>query len=221
MVYKILEYISIFLALLVVLPLHEFAHGFAAVKCGDYTPKLYKRYTLNPLAHFDILGLCFFVFAGFGWAKPMPVNPNNFKNYKWGCFFVSIAGVVANYILAFVVYPLLLVTLLYVPAFGYFTHVLVRTLSYIFSLSLVFFIFNLIPVYPLDGFRIVDVFSKKRSWLYNFLRYQGIYVLYFLMLLSFVADISGFWQLNILGIAINFLADYISYPITLFWGLIF
>ncbi len=221
MVERILEYISIFLALLLVLPLHEFAHGFAAVKCGDNTPKLYNRYTLNPLAHFDLLGLGFFVIAGFGWAKPMPVNPYNFRNYNRGCFFVSIAGVVANYILAFIAYPLLILVLLYVPQFGYFTQVLGQTLYYIFNLSIVFFVFNLIPVYPLDGFRVVDVFCKKRGGFYNFLRYQGIYVLYFLMLLSFVSDVSGIWQLDILGIAISYLTNFISYPITLFWGLIF
>ena len=101
---RILNYLSIFLALIVVLPVHEFAHAFVAVKCGDYTPKSYKRLTLNPLAHFDPVGLACFVFAGFGWAKPVPVNPYNFKNYKWGSFFVAIAGVVANYILAFLIY---------------------------------------------------------------------------------------------------------------------
>lgn len=218
---RIISYIAMFLALMLVLPIHEFAHGFAAVKSGDMTPKLYNRYTLNPLAHVDPLGLVCFVFAGFGWAKPVPVNPNNFKDYKKGCFYTSIAGVSANYILAFLAYPLYMMVALYVPEFGLFTKTLGLTLLYVFRLSLVFFVFNLIPIYPLDGFRVIDVFSKKRSSLYWFLRYKGIYVLYGLFILSVVADFSGLYFLDVLGISINFVVGFLQKPITLLWGLIF
>lgn len=219
-VLKIIEYLSVFIAVLVVLPLHEFAHAFVAVKSGDITPKLYNRYTLNPFAHFDPLGLCCLVLVHFGWAKPMPINPNNFKHYKRNCFFVSVAGVVMNYVTAFLFYPLFMLSL-HIPQFGYFTVVLQSTLSYIVSLSLVLFVFNLIPVYPLDGFMAIDVFSKKRSSLYFFLRNYGIYVLYALFALSIVSDITGIGQLDILGTAIRFLVKYISVPIYAFWGLFF
>ncbi len=219
-VWKIMDYIAIFLALIIVLPLHEFAHAFTAVKCGDPTPKFYGRYTLNPLAHFDPLGLICFVFAGFGWAKPVPVNPNNFKNYKRGSFFVSSAGVFANYILAFLVFPLWVLSFR-VPEFGLFTYVLQSTLGNIVVLSLVFFVFNLIPVFPLDGFRILDCFCDKNNLIYRFLRDYGRFVLLFLFLLSVIADFTGFYQIDILGRAINFLVSYIEIPITAFWGLIF
>lgn len=217
---RIIEYISVFLALILVLPVHEFAHAFAAVKNGDLTPKLAGRYTLNPLAHFDIIGLCCFVLAGFGWAKPVPINPDNFNNRKTGRFTVAIAGVAANYILAFVFYPVVMLSLS-IPQFGYFTEVLQLALFYIVRLSLVFFVFNLIPVYPLDGFMAVDALTKRRNAFYDFLRYKGIYVLYALFALSIAADLFNVPQLDVLGIVINFVVSVIGKPITLFWGLFF
>lgn len=221
MEYRIINYISIFLALLVVIPAHEFAHALTAVKFGDYTPKMNGRLTLNPLAHFDPVGLIAFVLVGFGWAKPTPINPYNFKRYKSGCFWVSVAGVITNYVMSFLVYPLAILSFMYVPEFGYFGVVLKYTLYYIFRLGLVFFVFNLLPIYPLDGFRVVDVFNKKNGAIYRFLRNYGIYVLYALCLLGLVADFINIPELDILGMFINIAVDFISKPITLFWGLFF
>ena len=217
---RILEYISIFLALLIVLPIHEFAHAFAAVKFGDPTPKFQGRYTLNPMAHFDTMGIVCFVLLGFGWAKPVPINPSNFKKYKAGCFWTSIAGVLANYLLAFVAWPLFVLSLS-IPQFGYFTDVLQIALYYCFSLSIVFFVFNLIPVYPLDGFRAISVYNKKRGNVYEFLRTKGIFVLYGLFALSLIADLTELYYLDILGMFINWATGILSVPITAFWGLIF
>ena len=102
-----------FLAVAIVLSLHEFSHAFIAYKCGDVTPKMNGRLTINPLAHFDILGLVLFAFAGFGWAKPVPINPFNFRHYKRGLAFTAIAGVVMNYLTAFLFYPLFLLVVTY------------------------------------------------------------------------------------------------------------
>ena len=220
MVQRLIEYISIFLALIIVLPLHEFAHAFVAVKSGDYTPKIYGRYTLNPLAHFDTLGLIMFVVAHFGWAKPVPINPAHFRHYKLDSFLVSSAGIVANYITAFLFLPLFYLSL-YVPEFGLYTTVLQKTLLYVVRFGLVFCVFNLLPIFPLDGFRIIDCFIKRRTeFYYNYKKY-GILVLYALILLSFIADYSGLSYLDILGIVMNYMVNIIIVPITAFWGLIF
>ncbi len=215
---KILQYISRFLAVMFVLSLHEFAHSFVAVKCGDNTPKAMGRLTLNPFAHFDVLGLVCFIFAGFGWAKPVPINPNNFKNYKTGCFLTSIAGVTANYIFAFLVYPLCSLVLL-VPEFGYFTLILRLTLTFMFLMSLSFCVFNLLPIYPLDGFMAIDAFSKRRSKLYWFIRNYGGYILLGLLALSVISNYTGLGYLDVLGNVISIVVSIIKKPIELFWGL--
>ena len=221
MVELILEYISIFLALMLVLPIHEFAHALVAVKCGDITPKLSGRYTINPLAHFDLSGLLCFLVAGFGWTKPVPINPNNFKNYKAGCVLTSISGVIANYLLAFVAYPLFILIAMYMPSLGYFRYVFLNTLYYTINMSLAFFVFNLIPVYPLDGFRLLDAFNKKRGSVYRFLRDKGRIILLFFIVLGIFADIFNFEYLDVLGQFIRFIAGILEFPIAKFWGLIF
>lgn len=221
MIERIILYICMFLAVIVVLPFHEFAHGFAAVRCGDDTPKINGRYTLNPLAHFDLVGLICFVFVGFGWAKPVPVNPYNFKKYKSGMVWVSIAGVLANYILAFIAYPIWRLSAR-LPDMGYFDDVIYYTLNFIYLYNLTFIVFNLIPVYPLDGFRLIDATVPHYNPVYRFLRNYGQYILLVLIGLSFLSSwIPQLWFLDVLGIAMEWCADIIGYPIRLFWGVFF
>lgn len=105
-----------FLAVMVVITLHEFSHAFIAYKCGDPTAKWAGRMTLNPVKHFDPLGIVMFALAGFGWAKPVPVNPNNFKHYRSGSFWTSAAGIIMNYISAFLFYPIYLLVWRYLVA---------------------------------------------------------------------------------------------------------
>lgn len=218
---KLLIYICMFLAVMIVLPFHEFAHAFAAVKCGDDTPRANGRYTLNPFAHFDVMGLVCFVLVGFGWAKPVPVNPYNFRRYKRGLVWVSIAGVLANFIIAFIVYPLYLLST-YVPDFGYFDDVLTLTLSFVFQMNLTFCVFNLLPFYPLDGFRVIDATVNHSNPVYRFLRNYGQYILLGLIFLSFLADwIPQLYFLDILGLIIGNGAYYLGWPIRALWGLLF
>ena len=218
----IVDYLARFAVLLFILPMHEFAHAFAAYKNGDYTAKLSGRYTLNPMKHFDPMGLLCFLIAGFGWAKPVPVNPYNFKNFKKGCFWVSIAGVLTNYILAFIFYPLYILAVSYLPYSNYLARLFIYIFLYGFMFDLSFTVFNLIPVYPLDGFRLVDTFAKKRGNVYQFLRTKGYFVLFGLIILSNLAsrvDALGF--LDIFGYFMNFSVNVIGFPITAFWNFIF
>ena len=111
---SLVQLFASFLAVMVVVCLHEYAHAYVANKCGDSTPRLYGRLTLNPLAHFDPLGIIMFALVGFGWANPVPINPNNFKNYKRGCLLTSSAGVIMNYLCAFLFYPIFILVLNFV-----------------------------------------------------------------------------------------------------------
>ena len=85
----------------IAITVHEYAHGYAALKMGDPTAKLSGRLSMNPLAHMDIVGALSMLIFGFGWAKPVPINPNNFKNHKKGTVIVSLAGPISNLFLAF------------------------------------------------------------------------------------------------------------------------
>lgn len=164
--FNAIRYLASFLAVLIVLPLHEFAHAYAAVKCGDATPKLMGRYTLNPFAHFDPIGLVMLILLRFGWAKPVPVNPDNFKNYKSGCIWVSIAGVLTNIVFALAICPLYIYrSVLYIDAewARYINLLTGNFIASLFYLNVGLFVFNLLPIYPLDGFRLYDALIKNAA----------------------------------------------------------
>lgn len=105
----LIYYVASFIAVICVLCPHEFAHAYVAYKNGDPTAKFSGRMTLNPLKHIDPVGFVLCVLVGFGWARPVPINPDNFRKRKVGLFTTAIAGVVANYVIAFFAYPLYLV----------------------------------------------------------------------------------------------------------------
>ena len=210
------------LAVIIALSIHEFAHGYIAYKNGDFTPKLYGRLTLNPLAHFDLLGTILLIFCGFGWAKPVPINPSNFKNYKKGVFSTSIAGVTANYILAFISFGIYALNYFCANAiFAYTTDsVLFIAIDYIaywiFVIDISLFLFNLLPVYPLDGFRVVESFAKPNNAYCEFMRKWGFALLIGLLLLGTV-----FTRYDLIGLYMNTAGYYISWPIQKFWIWVF
>ena len=198
---RVLDLLASFLAVVVVLTLHEFSHAFVAYKCGDPTPKWTKRLSLNPARHLDLVGLICFTFVGFGWAKPVEVNPNNFKKYRLGMGLTASAGVIMNYVMAFLIFPLWQVILVYyyAPVGGYFAMFLCDFAEMLFTYSLCFCVFNLLPLFPLDGFRILDALNKRRGKIYRFLQQYGQIILLGLIVESFICNLFvdlGVYQMN-------------------------
>ena len=222
----LVELLASFCAVIIVLTLHEFAHAYVAYKCGDPTPKWNGRLSLNPLRHYDLVGLLCFTFVGFGWAKPVAINPENFRKYRLGLGLTACAGIVMNYLTALIIYPLYLVVLYYMPSAPFVTLLLEYFFYYVFAYSLSFFVFNLLPLYPLDGFRILDAVNKKRGRVFRFLRNNGQYILFGLIVESFLCQLLvrfGVPQMamfNILGWFMRFATDILGWPITALWGLI-
>ncbi len=204
---KVIIFLTFSVAVIIALGIHEYAHAFTAVKCGDPTPKLAGRLTFNPLAHFDVAGLLCFLFLGFGWAKPVPINPFNFKNVKKDSFLVSISGVLANLILAFISFP---IAMLFARVIGVSVvwEICFYLFLYIFQTNLVFMVFNLIPVYPLDGFNAVASLTKYNNKFVNFMHRYGGVVLLILIVVFHVTDLF------------SIIVSYVGYPITWFWMLI-
>lgn len=222
---RLIQLLAQFMAVIVVISFHEFAHAFVAYKCGDSTAKNSGRMTLNPIKHFDPFGILMFTLCGFGWAKPVPVNPYNFREYRKGSLWTSAAGVITNYCMAVLFYPLFVAMALYVyPKMDNVNaaNFVVVLFNALFVCSLSFCVFNLLPFYPLDGFRIVDALDKKHGKVYWFLKKYGSYILLGLVLLGFIADkIPRLEDLDILGRVLNFLVRLIGKPIVALWNWIF
>ena len=158
-------------AVLVTLTVHEFAHGYAAYKLGDGTAKMYGRLTLNPIKHLDPIGALCMLFFHIGWAKPVPINPRNFKNPKRDFAITALAGPLSNIIMAFLsafVFLAIYAPIKDVPFESTFWRSVVQnTLDFFYIFHLVnigIAIFNLIPVPPLDGSRILNVVLPPKTY---------------------------------------------------------
>lgn len=194
-VYKIMYYAPL---LIISITVHEFAHAKTAQKLGDPTAAIAGRVSLNPLRHLDPVGsLCMLLF-GFGWGKPVPVAVLNFKNPKRGSALVALAGPVSNLIMA-CVWGFLLGALYPILPYGGYVHEL---LVIAVQLNCVLCVFNLLPITPLDGSRILALLLPDQIY-YKMLRYERVFFIILVVLML----------LNILNPVIQFLADGLLYGI--------
>lgn len=154
----ILTYIVIYSALLLSLILHENAHGVAALYMGDTTAKDSGRLSLNPLKHLSPLGTLSLLIFHFGWAKPVPINPYNFRKKKLGNFLVSISGIITNFLLAFIFLVIFNFVISEVDANPY----LILFVKSMVQYNVLLGVFNLIPLPPLDGSKIVMTFLPDK-----------------------------------------------------------
>ena len=216
---KFQQFILIAPVLLFSMVAHEYAHGYAALRNGDPTAYQLGRLTWNPAKHIDpfltiILPLLTFVTAGiaFGGAKPVPVNPRNYRNFKKGDIIVSLAGVTTNLIIAFLCVPVILLVYFIgsrVPPLATASSVLQLMLVYGILLNLALCAFNLIPIPPLDGSHVMK-YLLPPAWSLQYQRFgrQGMIVLF--VLIAFAPGVLNLWFRPVY--ALNSLLLHTVYP---------
>jgi len=184
--------------LLIALTVHEFSHGYVAYILGDDTAKRAGRLTLNPISHIDPFGLIMLFIARIGWAKPVPINPNNFRNYKKDTALTAAAGPAANFILAILLSIIFNLIKKMNPDIIYhassLTQFWLSMLLYAILINLALGLFNLIPIPPMDGSKILGGFlSDEAYYKYTARERQGAQLLMIILAISFV------FRLNIIG----------------------
>ncbi len=184
-----LLFIFSLLSLIIAISVHEFSHAIVADRLGDPTPQLQGRVTLNPMAHIDLLGIAMILLVGFGWGKPVQFDPFNLRHPRKDAAFISIAGPLSNLIMALVgagLFHLLLNTVytsMSESIYSVAVNILLNFLVTFVLMNIRLCVFNLIPIHPLDGFKIVGGFLSReyaKQW-YELERYGFIFLIIMLL----------------------------------------
>lgn len=202
--------------LMVALVSRTLAQGFVAYKCGDGTPKATGRLTLNPLTHLDPWGFICLILCGIGWTNPMPINPMNFKKYRSGIAWVSISGILTNFALCIIASFFYVLTL---NKLGDSVNIIVIAL-YWFMYSNAFLIaFNILPIFPLDGFTFISSFMKPNNkFVQGNIKY-GTKILFGVLIVDIVVDLL--FNFSIITYGLVWIADKICFPFCKLWSLMF
>lgn len=181
-------YITVIPAALIAITFHEMSHAFAAYLLGDRTAQYNGRLSFNPISHIDPLGLMCMIFFGFGWAKPVPIDPRYFKHPKAGMAATAVAGPLANFFLGFV--SVFIYVIIAVASPGRILSALASFMYILGAINIGLGLFNLIPIPPLDGSKIMFMFLPNRivEWFY---RYDG-YIRLALLLGLYFGMLDGF-----------------------------
>lgn len=198
------EILVAFPAFVIGLTFHEFAHGWMAYKLGDKTAYYQGRLTLNPVPHIDPVGFLMLVLFRFGWAKPVPVNPYNFHgDIKRGMLLVALAGPATNLLVAVAASLLLGLTAVHMP---FEREIYIQIVLQIIYINVILAVFNLLPVPPLDGSKILaGILPGRQEWLYQLEQY-GTIVLLILLFTGIIGKVLGFFItpiINFLMVLVN------------------
>lgn len=190
------------------MPVHEMAHAYAAYKCGDDTAKLKGRLTINPFAHLDLIGTLMILFFGIGYANPVPVNPARLKHPRKNMALISFAGPLANIIMSFI-FIFLTYFLMFIAPTNNVIYMVASFFSYAAQVNVTLAVFNLIPIPPLDGSKILTAVLPDKLY-FSLMRYER-YIMIGLFVLLFLGVLNGpiSWLSNILLNIISFIPSLI------------
>jgi len=196
-------------ALLIAITIHEFSHGYVAYKLGDDTAHSMGRLSLNPLVHLDVMGSLMLLLVGFGWAKPVPINIFKVGKGDLGKFLVSVAGIASNILMAvFAIFFLKLALFFGVGELNF----LMKFLAFLVYINLALFVFNLLPIAPLDGYRMFEAFAPKAFERFApFMEQWGFFILIALVFLTNVVGILIYYFINIFSVIFNLPIIYLAF----------